>query len=120
MINKLNYGKVNGDFEELHALKGFKVLAVGNGIERNILLWKYCKTEGLLHDCGKRMDIIFAVTLSLFSVWINSPEGKQIEEGLQMFRGYIFQFPFCQWVFLDISDCSEVILHSTIAERTCF
>ena len=31
MINKLNYGKVNGDFEELHALKGFKVLAVGNG-----------------------------------------------------------------------------------------
>ena len=37
-----------------------------------------------------------------------------------MFRGYIFQFPFCQWVFLDISDCSEVILHRTIAERTCF
>ena len=33
---------------------------------------------------------------------------------------YIFQFPFCQWVFLDISDCSEVILHRTIAERTCF
>ena len=32
-----------------------------------------------------------------------------------MFRGYIFQFPFCQWVFLDISDCSEVILHRTIA-----
>ena len=31
MINKLNYGKVNGDSEELHALKGFKVLAVGNG-----------------------------------------------------------------------------------------
>ena len=30
MINKLNYGKVNGDSEELHALKGFKVLAVGN------------------------------------------------------------------------------------------
>lgn len=29
MINKLNYGKVNGDSEELHALKGFKVLAVG-------------------------------------------------------------------------------------------
>ena len=47
-------------------------------------------------------------------------KGKQIEEGLQMFRGYIFQFPFCQWVFLDISDCSEVILHRTIAERTCF
>lgn len=45
---------------------------------------------------------------------------NQIEEGLQMFRGYIFQFPFCQWVFLDISDCSEVILHRTIAERTCF
>ena len=33
----------------------------------------YCKTEGLLHDCGKRMDIIFAVTLSLFSVGMNSP-----------------------------------------------
>ena len=31
MINKLNYGKVNGDSEELHALKGFKVLAVGKG-----------------------------------------------------------------------------------------
>ena len=31
MINKLNYGKVNGDSEELHALKGFKVLAVGIG-----------------------------------------------------------------------------------------
>ena len=31
MINKLNHGKVNGDSEELHALKGFKVLAVGNG-----------------------------------------------------------------------------------------
>ena len=31
------------------------------------------------------MDIIFAVTLSLFSVGMNSPEGKQIEEGLQMF-----------------------------------
>ena len=43
-----------------------------------------------------------------------------IKEGLQMFRSYIFQFSFCQWVFLDISDCSEVILHRTIAERTCF
>lgn len=31
MINKLNHGKVNGDSEELHALKGFKVLAVGIG-----------------------------------------------------------------------------------------
>lgn len=31
MINKLNHEKVNGDSEELHALKGFKVLAVGNG-----------------------------------------------------------------------------------------
>ena len=30
------------------------------------------------------MDIIFAVTLSLFSVGMNSPEGKQIEEGLQL------------------------------------
>ena len=68
-------------------------------------------------DVYKRQDIIFAVTLSLFSVGMNSPEGKQIKEGLQMFRGYIFQFPFCQWVFLDISDCSEVILHRTIAER---
>ena len=32
MTDKLNHGKVNGDSEELHALKGFKVLAVGNGI----------------------------------------------------------------------------------------
>lgn len=31
MIKKLNHEKVNGDSEELHALKGFKVLAVGNG-----------------------------------------------------------------------------------------
>lgn len=31
MINKLNHEKVNGDSEELHALKGFKVLSVGNG-----------------------------------------------------------------------------------------
>lgn len=31
MTDKLNYGRVNGDSEELHALKGFKVLAVGNG-----------------------------------------------------------------------------------------
>lgn len=30
MISKLNHEKVNGDSEELHALKGFKVLAVGN------------------------------------------------------------------------------------------
>ena len=37
------------------------------------------------------MDVIFAVTLSLFSIGMNSPEGKQIKEGLQMFRGYIFQ-----------------------------
>lgn len=48
------------------------------------------KAEGLLHDCGKRMDVIFAVTLSLFSVGMNSPEGKQIKKGLQMLRGYIF------------------------------
>ena len=26
------------------------------------------------------MDVIFAVTLSLFSIGMNSPEGKQIEE----------------------------------------
>lgn len=31
MTDKLNHGKVNGDSEELHVLKGFKVLAVGNG-----------------------------------------------------------------------------------------
>ena len=43
-----------------------------------------------LHDCGKRMDVIFAVTLFLFSIGMNSPKGKQIKEGLQMLRGYIF------------------------------
>ena len=43
------------------------------------------------------MDIIFAVTLSLFSVGMNSPEGKQIEEGLQMFRGGIKNRYAQQW-----------------------
>ena len=46
--------------------------------------------ERLLHDCVKRMDLIFAVTLALCSIGMNSPEGKQIKERLQMLRGYIF------------------------------
>ena len=32
MKKKIINKRVNGDSEELHALKGFKVLAVGNGI----------------------------------------------------------------------------------------